>query len=368
MAGRKKWLVGGAAIFALGALALWGTQKVFHHTNTTEFCVSCHSMHIPEQEWQGSNHFMNKRGIRAECHDCHVPHQGFDYLKTKFLALKDVWGEITGKIPDQEAYEKHRLTMAQSVWKTMKEQDSATCRSCHNTEAWLLHEQSKTAQKMHKEMQSSGQTCIDCHKGIVHFMPEMESSADAQAAISGGDFSTQNTTLYSTQIGTATVGEGQVRLMPYAQVIDWKAEGDNVQGVVHGWQQAGAENLIYQELGKRILVAVLDDDAKSAVNIEKTVHDDVTNSDWREVSLHMQAPKAMLTANIKNLNDYGENLNQTHCGTCHAVIGADHYTANQWIGVINSMKDRTSMNDDQVRALTIYLQHHAKDSQQASEK
>lgn len=363
MGERKKWALVGAGIFTLGALALWGAQQVFHHTNSTEFCVSCHSMHTPQKEWEGSSHFMNRRGIRAECHDCHVPHSGLDYLKTKILAVKDVWGELTGKIPDEAAYEKNRLEMAQSVWKTMKEQDSATCRSCHNTEAWLLHEQSKTAQKMHKNMQQSGQTCIDCHKGIVHFMPEMDITASGQAGISGGDFSEQNKTLYTTQIASANVGDGQVRLMPYAEVNDWKLKGDNVQGVVRGWQQAGAENLVYQDLGKRILVAVLDDDAKSAVKVAKTVHDDVTNADWSEVSVTMQAPKSMLTANIKGLNSYGDNLNQTHCGTCHAVIGAKHYTANQWIGVINSMKDRTSMNDEQVRALTIYLQRHAKDSQ-----
>jgi nitrate/TMAO reductase-like tetraheme cytochrome c subunit len=32
------------------------------------------------------------------------------------MAIKDVWGEITGKIPDAEAFEQHRLEMAQTVW------------------------------------------------------------------------------------------------------------------------------------------------------------------------------------------------------------------------------------------------------------
>lgn len=61
------------------------------------------------------------------------------------------------------------------------------------------------------------------------------------------------------------------------------------------------------------------------------------------------------------INHFGDNLNQTHCSGCHAPIGAEHYTANQWIGVVNSMKDRTSMSADDVRAVTIYLQRNAKD-------
>ena len=68
-----------------------------------------------------------------------------------------------------------------------------------------------------------------------------------------------------------------------------------------------------------------------------------------------------MTSDLTALNQYGSQLNQTHWSRCHAAISSEHYTANQWIGVVNSMKDRTSMNKDEVRALTIYLQRNAKD-------
>lgn len=109
------------------------------------------------------------------------------------------------------------------------------------------------------------------------------------------------------------------------------------------------------------MVALLGDEVKDKVTVVKTVYDNVTASDWKEVSFAVTLPKSAVTSNLNALNQFGNNLNQTHCSGCHAPIGADHYTANQWIGVVNSMKDRTSMSADDVRAVTIYLQRNAKD-------
>ncbi len=114
-------------------------------------------------------------------------------------------------------------------------------------------------------------------------------------------------------------------------------------------------------MGKRIIVGILDDGAAAHINVIQTLHDDVTGSDWKEITLAVNLDKTALTSDINVLNQYGKSLDQTYCSTCHAPIAADHYTANQWVGVINSMKDRTSMSDAEVRAVTIYLQHFAKD-------
>ena len=37
----------------------------------------------------------------------------------------------------------------------------------------------------------------------------------------------------------------------------------------HGWQQVGAEAVVYQELGKRITLALLDEDARNHVQVVK---------------------------------------------------------------------------------------------------
>lgn len=361
---KKKMFWGGLLLLICGALAFWLTQTVFHKTNSTEFCVSCHSMSTPKEEWEGSVHFANKFGIRAECADCHLPPDNWHYLKAKFFAIKDVWGELTGKIPDSDAYEQHRLQMAQSVWENMKAQDSSSCRTCHKTDAWILGDQSEQARNMHKLAAETNQTCIDCHKGIVHFLPDIPTNSEAangELSKHAGDFTHDDKMLYSLSMSSADANNGQIRLMPFAQITDWKADNDHINGTVHGWQQVGAESLIYQQMGKRIIVGLIDDDAQSEVSVLNTVHDDVTNSDWNEIQVALKLNKNDLTANLDALNQYGKSLDQTHCSTCHAPIPAGHYTANQWVGVINSMKDRTSMNEAEVRAVTIYLQHFAKD-------
>lgn len=359
----KKLLIIVAVLLALGALLLWATQMVFKSTNTTEFCVSCHSMTFPKEEYEGSVHFSNKRGIRAECADCHLPPDTFHYLKAKILAVKDVYGEIIGKIPDQDAYEEHRLEMAQSVWKNMKELDSSVCRSCHNEDAWIIEEQRANAQTMHKLAQETNQTCIDCHKGLVHFMPDIpvDTSNNNLSNISG-DFKDGDDIYATSMLPTKAVKGGEVRVLPFVKLYDWKDNGDKtVTATIHGYQQEGAENVLYQEQGKRIMSALLDDDAKANVKVLSTVFDNVTNSNWHKVEIEINADKSIATQNLDELNKYGNNLNQSYCSTCHAVISASHYTANQWIGVINSMKDRTSITDGDVRFLTIYLQLGAKD-------
>ena len=364
MSKRKLPVLGGLLLIALGAVAFFGVQQVFKATNSPEFCASCHSMDHPRAEWEGSSHFSNAKGIRAECSDCHVPQDGTHYLKAKLTALKDVWYTITNKLPDKKAYEAHRAEMAQRVWDDMKENDSMTCRSCHSLDAMETSAQSELAQQSHNDAKANGQTCIDCHKGIVHFLPEANTDAASGNELSqhGGQFAPADKTLYALAISTAQlVKGGEARLMPFAELTEWKDNGDSVNATIHGWQQVGAESLVYTDLGKRINVAVLDDDAKANLSVLKTVHDDVTDSDWKQVSFAVNVPKSAVSSDLNSLNAFGDNLNKTQCSGCHAPIGADHYTANQWIGVVNSMKDRTSMTDEQVRAVTIYLQRNAKD-------
>lgn len=362
---KNKALFTGLLLMIIGAVCLAGAQFVMHKTNSPEFCVSCHSMSYPKEEWEGSVHFSNRKGIRAECSDCHVPEGGLHYVKAKFTALKDLWYTVVDdKLPDQEAYEAHRLELAQHVWQEMKANDSMTCRSCHSFDAMALSEQTESAQKMHKLALETKQTCIDCHKGIAHFMPDMSVEANVSADLTktAGLFSATDKVLYSIAMTPVQLAQGgEVRLMPYTELVDWAEQQDQVKATIHGWQQVGAESVVYLQQGKRIMQALLGDESKDKVTVIKQVFDQVTSSDWKQVSFEVIVPKQKISANLTALNQFGDNLNQSYCSGCHAPIGAEHYTANQWIGVVNSMKDRTSMSADDVRAVTIYLQRNAKD-------
>ena len=178
---KKRYIALIAAVgIGIGWLTLGGTAAVMHYTSSTEFCVSCHTMETPHKEYQGSVHFSNAKGIRAECADCHIPTDPVDYVITKVRASKDIYHEfISGKIDTPEKYEAHRKDMAETVWAQFRENDSATCRSCHDFDAMETFEQSRDAAKMHAYGKENNQTCIDCHKGVAHFAPEAQLDSKA---------------------------------------------------------------------------------------------------------------------------------------------------------------------------------------------
>jgi cytochrome c-type protein NapC len=158
-------------VFIVGMLFTFGSSEVLEQTNTTEFCTSCHSMQWVKEEWMESVHYKNASGVRAECADCHVPHSLGPKLHMKIMAAKDVWGEITGVIDNEEKFEEHRWKMANRVWSHMEKTDSRECKSCHTFDAMDLSEQEKLSRKKHKRAEEQGRTCIECHQGVAHEVP-----------------------------------------------------------------------------------------------------------------------------------------------------------------------------------------------------
>jgi nitrate/TMAO reductase-like tetraheme cytochrome c subunit len=175
---KQKWLLGiplGALIaFGLGAIALGTTNYVLHETSTTDFCYACHSHeNFIKPEYEASSHFNNLAGVRAGCADCHLPHDNwFELVWTKMVVSLDIIPELAGKLDTAEKYEEHRAEMAESVWRQFKENDSKFCRSCHSIDAMNLDAQERRTARQHSQAADKGETCIDCHYGIVHREPE----------------------------------------------------------------------------------------------------------------------------------------------------------------------------------------------------
>lgn len=163
---KMKKIVTAICLAGVGAVVLWGTQWVMHKTSTPEFCVSCHSMSYPKEEWEGSSHFANAKGVRAQCSDCHIPKEGWHYVKAKFIALKDLWYEAQGKIENKEKYEAHRAELAQMVWNDMKANDSETCRSCHSFDAMEFSKQTKLAKQTHTDAQTNAKPVLIVIKAL----------------------------------------------------------------------------------------------------------------------------------------------------------------------------------------------------------
>ncbi|MCA1940124.1 MAG: NapC/NirT family cytochrome c [Caenispirillum bisanense] len=161
--------------FVAGVVFWGGFNTALEATNRLEFCVGCHEMKdYVYQELQGTVHDTNRSGVRAGCPDCHVPHEWTDKIARKMQASKEVWGWLFGTINTPEKFEGHRKVMAQREWARLKANDSLECRNCHTELAMDITAQKPRAARVHQEwLFTDRATCIDCHKGIAHRLPDM---------------------------------------------------------------------------------------------------------------------------------------------------------------------------------------------------
>ena len=161
----------------IAGIIFWGAFNTsLEQTNTEQFCISCHEMeNNVYEELKPTIHFTNRSGVRATCPDCHVPHKWTNKIARKMQASKEVWGKIFGTINTREKFLAKRRELAEHEWARLKANDSLECRNCHNFEYMDFTAQSKRAAQMHSTSLASGEkTCIDCHKGIAHHLPDMK--------------------------------------------------------------------------------------------------------------------------------------------------------------------------------------------------
>ena len=181
--------------FVAGILFWGGYHWAMELTNTEKFCISCHEMRDNVfAEYQGTVHQTNAAGVRATCPDCHVPKEWGPKVIRKIQATGELWGHVvTGVINTPEKFEEHRIEMASSVWRSMKRTDSRECRNCHHFEFMDFAEQENRAADNHQRGFDEGKTCIDCHQGIAHRLPEgyLERYEQVVEELAAGGFDTR---------------------------------------------------------------------------------------------------------------------------------------------------------------------------------
>ncbi|PCI31655.1 MAG: cytochrome C552 [Alphaproteobacteria bacterium] len=162
-------IAGAFAFFVFGIIFWGGFNTAMEATNTMEFCIGCHEMEENVyEEYKPTIHYANRTGVRAGCPDCHVPDPWIHKMVRKIQASNELLHKALGTIDTPEKFDTHRLSMAKRVWATMKKTDSRECRNCHNFESMNPEFQRPRARKQHLNAFTTGQTCIDCHKGIAH--------------------------------------------------------------------------------------------------------------------------------------------------------------------------------------------------------
>ena len=160
--------------FVTGIMFWGGFNWAMEASNTEEFCISCHEMEaFVYQEYQDTIHYTNSSGVRATCPDCHVPDEWQYKLPRKVRASMELLHSIMGSIDTMEKFEDKRLTMARKVWASMEKTNSRECRNCHDDVSMDYFEQERRAVEEHIRGERDGMTCIECHRGIAHSLPEL---------------------------------------------------------------------------------------------------------------------------------------------------------------------------------------------------
>lgn len=340
-------------------------------TDANKFCISCHEMeNTVYKEYKNSTHFQNPSGVRASCSDCHVPPGVVPKTIRKIKAVKELWAKFQGTIDTPEKFEKKRLELARRVWTDMELHDSRECRSCHIEQTMDFEKFKKPdgAKRMKKGL-DEGETCINCHKGLAHDMPDMstgyKAKYEALKALSLEEKKKKGT-VYTLSVKPFYLEPGDEKktgkILPATELTILKQKGDKLQVQLNGWQQEGVAPLIYALQGKRIFSAALGKTAQPLVNTVKTMLDNETDLTWHEVTFSCWISQDDLISDLDKLWDYGAEMHSVSCSSCHSATPANHFTANQWMGTLKSMTRNTNLNKEEYRFLLKYLQFHAKDT------
>lgn len=93
-------------------------------------------------------------------------------MKRKILATNELYHKLIGSVSTPEKFNAKRLHLAESVWQGLKETDSRECRNCHHFESMDFSAQKGRSGLVHKHAKPRNKTCIDCHMGIAHQLPD----------------------------------------------------------------------------------------------------------------------------------------------------------------------------------------------------
>lgn len=343
-------------------------------TNEESFCISCHTMGdnlLPEL--QKTVHWQNRSGVRARCPDCHVPHDFTDKVARKMQASREVWGHIVGTIGTREKFKEHRIVLAQREWERFKANNSKECRNCHDYNSMDFEKMRVTSQMVMRRAAERDTSCIDCHKGIAHQLPEMKglrnpafdtlvSEAHSESVGVGRTYySVAPQDLYADQGLTRKIGS--LEIATGVKVLDVKGDAQLVE--LDLWRKnKGFGRVLYSAFGLNITSAILDkevsrDEKKVAVHETRT--DDLTGLEWQKVTTQAWIKQGALLGSTEAIWNVARTSYQSSCSVCHRQPTESGHDANQWPGLFAGMVGFTNMDDDTASLVLKYLQMHSSD-------
>ncbi len=349
-------LVGG-----IGGIIFWGGFNTYmEYTNSLGFCISCHEMRSTVyEEYKKTAHYSNPSGVRAICSDCHVPKEWVPKLIRKIRATNEVFHWLAGTINTPEKFEAHRLEMAERVWASMKASDSHECRNCHDYGAMNFAKQHKNAQKVMQKALKKGRSCIECHRGIAHKLPNLMLSF--KGSLAGRSVGTgQKIAVGPRAIPLSTdAGDKLGDLMPGTPLKVLTTAGKRLRVELKGWAPVSYRLIITKSLGRRLAFAKLTKQGVSARKVLRTA-EDLYGEKWEEVRLTGWTAKSAMADSAAPVWAFAGKIYQYYCDSCHVANAADDFSVNQWPGELDSMADYAGLMGAELVLVRQYLQAHAK--------
>lgn len=361
--------------FTAGVIFWGGFNTALEATNTEAFCIGCHEMKDNVyQELQGTVHWENRTGVRATCPACHVPHKWTDKIARKMQASKEVWGAVFGTIDTREKFLGKRLELAQHEWARFSANKSLECRSCHNYASMKWELMSDKARRFMKPAAERDQSCIDCHKGIAHHLPdEMNTAVDPALgrliSEAQGQRLEVGKTYYAVQsmdvFRDAELSQmaGSLEAATTVKVVE--TQGDKVKILVPAWRkEKGFGRVLYEDFGMNITSAVLEKDAAEDASLfteGERKEDKMTGLSWRQVDAALWVSKGAFLPSREALWSYAGETYNRGCSVCHGQPDTAHFDANTWPAMFAGMVGFTNMNAETQALVLKYLQMHSSD-------
>lgn len=359
--------------FIAGVIFWGGFNTALEATNTEEFCISCHTMRDNVYvELQETVHWKNHSGVRATCPDCHVPHNWTDKIARKMQASKEVFAQVFGDLDTPEKFEARRLELARHEWDRFSANGSLECKNCHNYESMDFDLMSPTARIQMQSAAERDQSCVDCHKGIAHHLPNnMEAASgivgDLEQVANGTSYNVGNSVvsirhlpLYTDESATTEAG----LLSPASQVAIVETKGDMIKVEIDGWRKAkGFGRVIQEDFGMNISTAILTRDVSQGDQVVtgESKEDELTGLPWEKVAVDLWMKKESMVSDFEPIWSAAGQAYQTNCSTCHTQPDEAHFSANGWVGMLDGMIAFVNFDTDTEALVLKYLQKHSSD-------
>jgi trimethylamine-N-oxide reductase cytochrome c-type subunit TorC len=284
-----------------------------------------------------------------------------------------VWGQIVGTIDTREQFLEHRIVLARREWTRMSANGSRECRACHDYKDMdfnLMRPESQVAMRGAAERD---QSCISCHKGIAHQLPDLKgahnplfdtlvSAASGQSIKAGGEyFAILPRELYADAEMTKPLGS--IEVASKVKVLETRDKAQRVE--LDLWRKnKGYGRVWYSDFGLNITSAILNKDVsrdENLVKIMETKEDPITGLEWQQVQAEVWIPVESLIDSPEAIWSIARSSYSSSCSVCHRQPDEAHFDANTWPGLFGGMVGFTSMDEDTAKVVLKYLQTHSSD-------